>query len=210
MKRIFSYDGVFGQTVNRIIDCILLSFLWLLVSIPVVTMGAATTALYYTVHKTFRREEGYMLRAFWRSFKMNFRQSTLVWLGFLVFYIVFGVNAYYGYAFFANDVMPMGLLIVIAVAAAIVMAWSCYIFPYIARFKDTSKTVRKNCLYLLVRHPLRSLALLVILLGCIVLVAGVPFGLTFAPAAGAWATNAILEPVFRLYMSEEDKEAETA
>ena len=208
MKGIFSYDGIFNRMVSRIIDCILLSFLWLLVSIPVVTMGAATTAMYYTVHKIFREEEGYLLRSFWRSFKMNFRQSTLVWLGFLVFYLVFGLNAYYGYAFFANDVLPMGMLIVIGVVAAIVMAWSCYVFPYIARFKDTSKTVRKNCVYLLVRHPLRSLALLVILLGCIVLVAGVPFGLAFAPAVGAWATNGILEPVFRLYIPKEDQEEE--
>lgn len=205
---VFSYDGVIGRAINRIFDCVCLSFLWIVFSIPVITMGAASTALYYTVNKVFREEEGGLLKSFWRSFKSNFLQTFPVWLVFLVVYIVFLMNGYYGYAFFANDVMPGGILIVLIVVAAILLTWSGYIFPYIARFENTTRETLKNCAYLMVRHLPWSLALLAILLGSMVLFFLVPFGLAFAPAVWGWTSNLVLERIFAKYIpSNEPEEA---
>ncbi len=208
MKGLFSYDGVLVQTINRIIDSICLSFLWLIFSIPIITVGAASTALYYTVNKVFRNGRGQMWQAFWGSFKSNFKQSTIIWVFLLIFYILFAVNGYYGYAFYANGVMPVGLLIVIIVVVAIVMAWSCYVFPYIARFTNSTKEVLFNCLFLLLRHFLWSVLLLGILVGSVALVLYIPLGLTFAPVVCTWTSNFVLERIFRKYMSPEDLAAE--
>ena len=54
----FSYNSKFYQTVSQILDCIVLSFLWIVSSLPIITIGASTTALYYAVDKVIRREEG--------------------------------------------------------------------------------------------------------------------------------------------------------
>ncbi len=208
MKGIFFYDGILGQIISKGVDAICLSFLWLIFSIPLITMGAASTALYYTFQKVMRQEEGHLFQAFWHSFRTNFKQSTLAWLFFLVFYIVFPVNAYFGYAFFANDVMPVGILVLIAVVAAIVMIWSSYLFPYISRFQDTTVVAAKNCIYMMIMHFPVSIALLAILIGSVALVVCVPLGLAVAPVVCVWLDNLVLEPVFRKYMSEEDLEAE--
>ncbi len=208
MKGFFSYDGILGQIINKAVDAICLSFLWLIFSIPVITMGAASTAMYYAFQKVIRQEEGHLFQSFWHSFKSNFKQSTLVWLCFLVFYIVLPFNAYYGYVFVANDVLPVSILVLIAVVAAIVMIWSSYLFPYISRFQDTTKAAARNCLYMVIMHLPASLALLAILIGAAALAVCVPIGLAVAPVACVWLDNLVLEPVFRKYMSEEDLEAE--
>lgn len=205
MKGIFSYDGFLGQLVNKSLDAVCLSFLWLVFSLPLFTMGAASTALYYTWHKVIRQEEGHLFRAFWHSFKSNFKQVTPAWLVFLAFYIIFPVNGYFAYAFYATDVMPLGLLIVIGVFAAVVMMHACWLLPYIARFQDTTKVAGKNCIYMMIMHFPVSVGLLVIFIGSVLLAVGVPLGIAFAPAVCAWLSNLILEPVFRKYMSPEDK-----
>ena len=55
---IFSYDNKFFQTLNLILDVVALSLIWTISSLPIITIGASTTALYHTVDKVFRREEG--------------------------------------------------------------------------------------------------------------------------------------------------------
>lgn len=210
MKDIFSYDGPLGSLINAAIDCICLSFLWLVFSLPIFTMGAASTALYYTVHKIFRKEEPGIWKHFWNSFRMNFKQSTVVWLFFLAFYVLFAINAYLGYGFYLGELLPLGLLILMAVVAAVVIAWSCFLFPYLARFQDSGKVAAKNTIYMMIMNFPAVLAVLVIQLAAIALVICVPFGLAFAPVVSVWLHERILEPVFRKYMSAEDLEAEAA
>lgn len=208
MKGLFSYDGYLGQLINRSIDIVCLSFLWILFSLPLFTIGAASSAIYYTVVKVFRQGEGHLLGAFWHSFKQNFKQATAAWMFFLIFYIIFPINGYFGYAFYATDVMPLGILVVIAVIAVIIMVWSDFLFAYLARFHDTAKTAAKNCIYMMIMHFPVSLAILAIMIGTAVLVVCVPLGLAFAPVVCAWLSSLVLEPVFRKYMSAEDLEAE--
>ena len=60
----FSYDNKVFDVINKIVDWLFVSLLWLLFSLPVVTVGASTTALFETVHKVIRRGKGYVWRTF--------------------------------------------------------------------------------------------------------------------------------------------------
>lgn len=80
MGDFFNVDNKFFQGLGKIIDVICLSAFWFFLCIPIVTAGAATTALYYTVNKVIRNNRSYIGREFWHAFKTNFRQSTIVWL----------------------------------------------------------------------------------------------------------------------------------
>ena len=62
MFSLFKYDSPLVQTCNKIVDCICLSILWLITSLPVITIGASTTALYYSMNKCVRRSEGNLWR----------------------------------------------------------------------------------------------------------------------------------------------------
>ncbi len=82
------YDNKFFTALGKLVDCVWLSLLWLICSIPVITMGAASTALYYAVHKSIRGNRGYTTRNYFSAFKDNFKQSTLVHLVWLVVMVV--------------------------------------------------------------------------------------------------------------------------
>ena len=68
------------QVLTAIIDILWLGLLWLLCSLPLVTLGAASTALYYSMVKCVRHERSRATREFFHAFRQNFRQATLLWL----------------------------------------------------------------------------------------------------------------------------------
>ena len=78
--KFFDIDGPLMQGLTKIADLMILNFLTILCCIPVVTAGAAFTALHYMVLKLARNEEGYIAKGFFKSFKENFRQATIIWI----------------------------------------------------------------------------------------------------------------------------------
>ena len=75
------------MTDNRIIrilttlcDFLILNILWLVCSVPVITAGASTTALYSVMFKIIKKEEGDIIKSFLKAFRQNFKQSTIIWL----------------------------------------------------------------------------------------------------------------------------------
>ncbi len=79
MTRLFDYQNPVWRFMGRIADIFFLSLLWAVCSLPIVTMGASTTALYYVTLKMVKDKEGYLLKAFWHSFKDNLKTSTGIW-----------------------------------------------------------------------------------------------------------------------------------
>mgnify|MGYP002554189598 CR=1 FL=1 len=79
-SEIFNYDNRFWRFMGKLWDALVLNILWVVCCIPLVTVGAATTAVYYVALKLARDEEGYVISSFFKSFKENFRQATALWL----------------------------------------------------------------------------------------------------------------------------------
>lgn len=208
MGELFNLDNKFFQGINKIIDCVCLSFLWLLLCIPVVTAGAATTALYYTVNKVIRNNRSYIWKEFWHAFRTNFKQSTLVWLILIFIYAIMGIDCYIMFQFAKAGVSYGSLYIVFAMLMLIVTMWANYLFPYMARFENTLKAVLKNCVIMALLNLGKSFVLLVLLLAA--LVAAYVFfpAIMILPAVYMLLANLILEKVFVKYMKPEDIEAE--
>lgn len=79
MARLFDFDNPVWKLMGRVADLFFLTLLWAVCSLPVVTAGASTTALYYVALKMAKNHEGYLAKAFFRSFRENFVLSTVVW-----------------------------------------------------------------------------------------------------------------------------------
>ena len=124
---------------------ICLSAFWFFLCIPIVTAGAATTALYYTVNKVIRNNRSYIGREFWHAFKTNFRQSTIVWLILLLLYAIMGFDCYVMYQYAKAGVALGKIYIVFAVLMMFATMWAIYLFPYIARFENQTKMILKKC-----------------------------------------------------------------
>lgn len=204
MNQLLNVDNPFFRGVSKVVDCIVISMLWFFFCIPIVTAGASTTALYYTVNKCIRNDRGYVASEFFGAFKANFKQSTVIWLILLGIYALLGVD-YYVMKKYAEAGMALGNLYVVFEGFAILVTlWSFYIFPYIARFENTTKNVLKNAALMAVSNlpwtVLISLLLVLVLAG----VYFVPAVSMAAPAFYNIFKNAILEKVFKKYMTAED------
>ena len=208
MNQIFNNENFFFRGVSKVLELLGLSLLWILFSIPVVTAGAATAALYYTVNKTVKNERGYIFQQFFSAFAENFKQATIVWLILLVAFAVLGADYYIMLLYAQAGYAIAKFRFVFLVMAIIILMWSLYIFPYIARFDDSTKNVLKNTAILAFGHAPLSLAMMALFCFMCVIIYKLTPVIIVLPASYNLLKNYFIEKIFVKYMSEEDKELE--
>lgn len=208
MGNFFSFDNAFFRAFDKIINVFCISLLWIVFSLPIFTIGAATTALYYTVNKVLSHGRSYVFKEYWGAFKSNFKQSTIIWLILMVVAGIMGLDAYIMHQYYdaGNSIGKLYIFFLIMIAFEAI--WALYIFPSIARFENTNKAIMKNSALMAVAHLPKTLLMAVILILFILLYWIFPFMIIFIPAAFMWVWSLILEKIFRRYMSEEDLKEE--
>ena len=206
MQAFFSSNNPIISAFGKIVDVVYVSGIWLLFSIPLVTIGASTTALYYTVNKVVRNQRGYMFREFWGSFKSNFRQSTILWLSFiaLLFFLRADLKAldYLGYG--DNKVF----LYIAQGAGIFALLVLVYALCYVARFTQKLGLILLNSLLMLLTNLPRTLLLLLVCILAALMIYTTPLLLIITPGVSGLLANIVLEKVFVKYMSDEDREME--
>lgn len=145
----FSYESKFSQMMIKLSYSCWLNLLWLICSIPVFTLGAATTALYDVSLKIVRDEETSITRQFFRSFCRNFRQATVLWLILLAAGLLLAADGWILYHLRATSTGAMAviwtlLLALIIVAAIIYVIVLMYVFPLVASVSNTNWAMLKN------------------------------------------------------------------
>lgn len=152
---IFSMNNLLGRFMNWLANIVILNFLWLIFSLPIITIGASTTALYYTLMKWIRRDEGYIHTNFVKSFKANFKQSTLIWIIISLIGFVLWLDLRIGLFFNMNyPESVMGkILIIISILLIIPFIFVfTYIFPVQAKFENRIIDNLKNSLLMAIGH----------------------------------------------------------
>ena len=122
-------------------DLMILNMLTVLCCVPIVTAGASFTAMHYVLQKLVRGEENYVSRQFFHSFKENFVQSTIIWIGMVVVYGALFVD--WRILRMQGDQFPGFLIILLYGAAVIIFLYTLYIFPVLARYKNTIRGILK-------------------------------------------------------------------
>lgn len=186
---------------GKIADCVCLSILWVFFSLPLVTAGAATTALYYTCNKALRERQGYIWRNFIDSFKSNFKQSTCVWVVMLLIFGVLLVDFNVLSQLIAGNNINLVFLDITVVFACVFLTWTLYIMAYIARFENRLKTILKNTFFIMGMNLGWSFLVLIIALLGVVVMSIVPISIFVLPAVIMLSINLILERVFGKYRS---------
>lgn len=208
MRKILNFDGYVSNMMEKIANIICLSFIWFFSSVPVITIGASTTALYYTVNKCVRHSEGGIWREFWKSFKTEFKQATIIWLILLLVYGLLLASAYCAYVLYYTGTGPKMMPIILLVLLAVVTLWAVYIFPFLARFHNSSKQIMINCVIIALMNFRVSLLLLLCVAAALIAAVFVPLSVIFVPVIYMVISCYLLEPVFKKYMSEEDRRQE--
>ena len=147
--KFFSYESRFSQLLLKLCYACYLNLLWFVCSIPIVTIGASTTALYYASLKIVRDEDSHVGALFFRSFRENFRQATQIWLILLGAGLFLGADGYILYhlrlssAGTAAVIWTLILAVVIAAAVVLVIVAE-HIFPLLASVSNTTRAMFKN------------------------------------------------------------------
>lgn len=154
MNQFFNPDSPIMQFITKITSSVYLNILWFICCLPVFTAGASTTALFYVTLKMAKNEEGNLTRAFFYSFKENFKQSTKIWLILLTLGIAMAFDGYVFYHMrFDNILWTIGTAIFLVALAAYAIVLM-YIFPLLARFNNTTKAMFKNSIVIGMRFLL--------------------------------------------------------
>ncbi len=153
MNRIFGLDSGLMRFLTVVANLAILNVLFIVCSLPVVTLGASLTALNYVVLQMIRQEDSYIVRGFFRGFKQNFLQATAIWLILLAAGIFLGLD-YWSVSLYFTGIIRSVMLVGLTVLAVIWVMVFLYVFALQARYENTVKQTMKNALFMaLLRLP---------------------------------------------------------
>lgn len=201
--------------IGRIADFVILNLLWLICSLPIVTIGASTTALYTVMLKLVKNEEGYIARGFLKAFKDNLRQSTILWLLFMLLWFILIVD-FYSLRFMPGNISGI-LQILFLVMGGLLVGMGVYVFALQARFENTIKNTLKNALILVfAKLPYTLLLILLSVVPVIVtvltpqtLMIGLLFWFFIGVACVAWLNSFLLRHVFVILEKQPSENTDT-
>ena len=162
MDKLFNMDNKFFTVMGRVADLIMLNVVCLICCLPIVTIGASLTALHYVTLKMARNEESYIIRSFFKSFKQNFKQATIINLIMLVIAAILYMDL--------NIVPNLGgtmsqVLYILFIAFGIIyLMVFLYIYPVLAKFYNSIKNTFRNAFLMSIRHLPYTLLMAVITL----------------------------------------------
>ena len=143
---LFQFDSPVMMLIGKVADFIILNILWMICCIPVVTIGAATTAKYTIAMRIVRNEDSGVIRPFFQSFKENFKQATSIWC-ILMAAIMVCIMDWYWIREKGNDISHY-YVVAVFVISIMLLCVCMSVFPFIARFKVTIKEAIKAAIIL--------------------------------------------------------------
>lgn len=207
MGRFFNVDNGFFSFLSKVCDIIFISVVYLIICIPVITIGPASTALYYATVKVIRRERGYLFREFFKSFRMNFKRAAIVGVVLTVAYIILAVDILSSWAGIngTSGSILFGVYIAITI---IVAGFTTYVFPVLSRFEMTVKQLVKTVFFISMKHLPSTICMLIIsaagIAGCLF----IPLLIFIMPATVTFINSFLMERILKKYMPKSENSEE--
>ncbi len=144
MRKFFSDSNPVIRGLTKLADLMWLNALFIITSLPVFTIGAAASALYYESMRVVQGEESYITRDFFKAFKNNFKYATIVWIVSAFLLLLFGYTFYVlGKSDLSYAHIAMGIL---GVPIILICFMLLYVFPIMSRFENTLMNTVINAL----------------------------------------------------------------
>ncbi len=210
MRSLIDPEGPVLQFITKIVYSVWLNLLWFICCIPIFTIGPATTALFYTCQKIARDEEGYVTLAFFRSFKANFKQGTIIGLIMTGLGVILGIDGYVLYHLYRTSPFWAVLTACFLVACAAWLIVFMWIFPLLAHFDNTTLNMFKNSIMIGMRFLLVTLIMAVVYAGMALLIIFVMTPLvTFGMGTCAFINSLLLKNVLIMLEKNNEENGET-
>lgn len=203
-------DNVIVRALNKICDMVCLNVLWLICCIPIVTIGAATTALYTVMLKMVKNEEGYIFRGFFKAFKSNFKQSTIIWIILLLLGIVCWID--FRVAGVISGTAGIVLRSIFLLVGVVLFSVMIYVFPLTARYENTIRATFRNAVILTVGKLPYTILMIAVTVGAVIvslwntatLMFALPLWFLIGGSLISWINSYILRRVFLVFEDNEN------
>lgn len=158
MKGVFHYDSPLMRFFSRIADLMILNVIALACMAPLVTIGAALTAMHSVLLAMVQKRERHIVLSYFKAFRENFKQSTALWL----IMVVLGISLRLDMRIFraASGLPSVVLQIVLGAAAIFWYLTFLYLFPLQAKFDNRKRETLKNALLMSIAAFPRTLCML--------------------------------------------------
>lgn len=174
-------DSKFFTFMGKVADAVILNLLFLVTSLPIITIGTSLTALYSVTLKQSEGTSAYIVKEYFHAWKINFKQSTLLWIFSLIVYSLLFMNLSLKTTGSISLIMH-GIMVLTLILYTMV---SLYAFPLLAKFNNTLKHTIVNALFLSIRHFLTTCMLMGTAFFFVFITAFSPQSL-FEPMIAAW------------------------
>ena len=196
---IFEEGSPFQRFLNKMADLLILNIITVLTCLPIITAGAAFTAMHYVLLKMVRGEEGYILKSFFRSFKREFRQATFLWILYVALAALMASNLVL--VLQGSGRYPIWLPSSIVVVAVLELMFMIYTFAMLSRFDNSIYHTLLNAVTLTFSELPRSLEMAVITLVPLAALFRVsillPVLILFGFSVPGYACAMVYDPIFR-------------
>lgn len=161
----FKYDSGIMTFLGKVTDIVILNLLTLICCIPIITIGASITAAHYTALKMHRDTDNYVVRNFFRSFKNNLLQSTIIW----IIWIAAELLSVFAFMYYPDGGIGTFFKIVIGSVMIFIALTTMWLFPMQSRFANPIFGTIRNAFFFACRYLLRTLGMVLITIGAVVL-----------------------------------------
>ena len=190
-------------------DVVIISCLFLLFCLPVVTIGASVTALYYTVYRKFYKKSDEASKDFMRSLKENLKNGILINLIYMIFSAVALFNIYFAFNGFGGTKLPDWYTVVSFVPLLPIIFTLPFVYPLMARFSNGIKgTITNSYTLCMINFPKFLLIWLIFIVALAISVCFPPAALV-TPVGAIYLTQMITEKAFEKAIAVEKSREET-
>lgn len=197
-------EGPIFSFLDKVGQMILLSLVWIIGCLPIVTIATSTTALYYAVIKNIRREYGTAMGAFWQSYRSNLKRGIpITVLGLLVAGILTWNIRLMTQSGQGSNLLLWGSVILLGLLCAVAV----YICPVLSRFRMKAVDACKLAFVMAIRFLPQTCLLAVGTVALVYLqiyVLPIPTVLLL-PSVWCWATTFLMEKALRKFMPPKEE-----
>lgn len=205
LEGLFSQDGKLMSSLSLISDFVITGVLWFIFSLPIITVGASTDALFSTVFQMIKQEDTGPLKSFLRAFGEHFRRATVIWLIWLLLGAFLALDLYF-YLMWSATGESFGVVL-FSIFCGLCLIYICvgmYLFPYTVVFSSNLRRTFLNSAYLSFRHLPVTLLMAIINLALLMLCLAFPVLFIVLPGAMGAADGLLLYRTFSRYVSKAD------
>ena len=196
----FSPDSTFSRFMNTLFDILMIGILWFILSLPLITIAASTTAAYYAMAKVVRHKTGYLFKEFFRSFKANFKQSFLPSLIFIAVAFIAAVDI--NYVWNNRSKLNDGLFVIIVGIVFLFLSCSIYFCPFLSRFTKKNGELFRLSAFSAFRFLPVTVLVITGMIALIIMIYLMPWAMIIMPGIMFFVLTFPMEYIMKRYMKK--------